>query len=145
MVEVAFRDNPNDLLKPITQFEDGSAAFACSGFDHDGYVWVTNGHFCLRAGPTASLPQKNKIRRPDKFPAMLDALPARSFVPAVLFEGRVTVGEAILNETYFNACCAGRDEKRLTWRSSGQSDPVYGLDAGEVFCLIMPIGPKERT
>jgi hypothetical protein len=143
MADTAYRDDPDALRKPLTEFVDGSVAMACMAFDHDGYVWVTNGHFVLRAGPIESLPRENKMARPDKFVAVLAAMPSRSFVPVVLSDSVVSVGEATINATYYNACGVGRPETGVTWRSSGQRDPVYGLDRGSVFCIITPVVPTS--
>ena len=145
MCEDAFADAPDALKsKPLTEFADGSAAMACRAWDHDGFVWMSNGHFVLRAGRIANLPQNGKMPRPVEFLAVLANVPPRSFAPRLVpADGVAFVGPAKVNLTYLQACAVGSGGvDRLEWRASAALEPVYGLDGGEVVCVVMPLGPK---
>jgi hypothetical protein len=145
LAHAALADDPDALqAKPLTAFEDGSAAMACVGFDHDGATWITNLHFLLCLGAANAFPDEYKRPCPDSFPAMLAAVPARSYAPRVLpDEGLVVIGPARVNRLYYEACSVqhAANPVAVTWRSSGPREPVYGLVGGKVFAVVMPVAP----
>lgn len=146
MCETAMVENLDALKsKPLTEFADGSAAMACRAWDHEGFVWMSNGHFVLRAGRIANLPQNGKMPRPDAFVDVLAKVPPRSFAPRLVpADGVAFVGPAKVNLTYLQACAVGSGGvDRLEWRAAAALEPVYGLAGGEVVCVVMPLGGAE--
>lgn len=141
MCETALADDPGSLRRPLTQFADGSAAMACAAFDYEGNVWVTNMHFVMIAGPIAALPNGGKMPCPSTFPEILAAVPSTRYAPRI-DDDVAHVGPATVERVYLEACSAKYRVEGVDWRASGPRDPVYGLVAGKVVCVLMGMVPK---
>ncbi len=128
--------------EPLTQFADGSAAMACQAFDHEGDVWLTNGHFMMIAGPIAAFPDEGKIKCPPVVPEILAAVPPTRYAPRI-DDDVAHVGPASVNRVYLEACSAKYRVEGVDWRASGPRDPVYGLVRGKVVCVLMGMVRKE--
>ena len=136
------RSDPAALRSPLTQYADGSAAMACKGFDYEGDVWISNGHFMMIGGPIAELPDRAKIRCPPTVPGILAAVPPNRSAPR-LEDDVAHVGPATVKRIYLEACAVKYRVEGVEWRASSPRDPVYGLVGGKVVCVLMGFAPEE--
>lgn len=127
----------------VETFPDGSALFACVGWEHEGQVWITNKHFIACVGPRARAAHGDLIPCPPSFVAALKRLPPRSFLP-IQTGNFVRVGKVAVERIYFDTFTEWFGHV-LEWRAGAElQDGVYILREGAIVAIAEAV-PLDRA
>lgn len=116
--------------------------FAC--FGHRGATWLVTDCFAVRAPESEAEAIQGEARSivASPFGDVIDAMPARAFVPFVDEElGLVRVGKAQVAREFFEFVSAEFRDAR--WHSSEADSEVYASLDGAPVAIIGPMLPKE--
>lgn len=122
-------------------FEDGSAAFACFGWHHGGYLWISDRHFIGCIPPDHEPPTGQTIDCPPSFVAALTRIPQKAFVP--IEDGdRVRIGPVFVPKLYFDTMIAWYGTLVRWYPASDPKDGVFVVRYGRIVGIVETLAPE---